>query len=219
MAVFIMTGITGFCITLPHMLSRTLILSMFYAFGSLLRKRTIDLRNILSVRAFVAVIVLFCILRVGNRANMGANQYSAPLGFIITSLCGTYFVFYVSCFLESRKDKVSAIVKRFILMFSKWSVYIILFQFIGAFIIHICLSLPLDVTIAQFIKSNPAVGDVHNGKWLFYFLGSAFIPILLGIILNWGPVGTVLRFLHVIPDVGIQNKANNNDSEPSTIEQ
>ena len=203
---FFIVGITGFIVTLPFMLSRTLILSIFYSVGAFLKKHNLDISNLFTVdKVLVSLVVFFCLLP-GNSANMGANQYSAPLGFLCTSLLGSFLLLYVAHRLELSEKRLFCVIKNFILFIQKWSIYIIIFTFIGAYIVNILLNMPLEISLLEFIRENKAIGDTSGLKWFLYFLGSVFFPILIGYILNCGALGKILRAIHAIPEIRKQQK-------------
>ena len=199
--IYLAVATFGFAVTLPFMLSRTLILSFFYSIGALLRKRNIDLRKWFTIRGIIVSAICFLALLPGNSANMGANQYSAPIGFILTSFLGSYIIFWVSGKLEAAEAQPFRAIRQFDIFIGKWAIYIILFTFIGAYVVNILLNLPLDVPLFVFIKENSAVGDSSGYIWLIYFIASVFIPIVIGYILNLGLVGKILRGIHAVPDI------------------
>lgn len=194
-------AVLGFSVTFPFKLSRTLVLSFFYAVGALLKKRNVDIRNLLTLPGFIISAACFvCLARVTS-ANMGNNRYSSPVLFILTSFLGSYVVLWIASRLETTSIQPLIALRKFDIFISRWAVYIILFTFIGAYIVNILTNLPLEVPLFTYIKENPAVGDSTRMLWLLYFEGSTMLPVFIGYFLNLGLPGKALRAIHAIPEI------------------
>lgn len=176
--VFIFTACVGFSIDFPYMQSRTMVLSMFYAIGVLVREYAEEFKEFNKLVMAVFCFLLFIAGAKYNSANMGANEYTHVLVFVIGALCASYSFIYISQYLVKTK-----FIKKMLIIFSKYSIDILIWQFaVFRFVIVLQLwvnHLPINTVLEYY----PLYSEKH-GWWIAYMLVGLFISMLIGWLLR-----------------------------------
>ena len=179
LAFFGTVAVIGFSITLPYMISRTLILSLFFAAGRTVRCCQQWLKFYDTKIMALFAILLFVIIGRYNSANMGANQYTSPILFVIGAFFAGYGVIAISRFLEQK----SGYIKKLLLLMGKESLSILIWQFV-VFRIVIAIQLYLnDIPLRKLLDYFPCY-STQNGWWFAYFLVGVFASLLVGWIIK-----------------------------------
>lgn len=196
---FMVWATIGFEITLPYMLSRTLICGFFYALGSFGKELFINIK--LDRTNFVYAVVsggTFLIIGHYNNANMGANEYKYRLLFVIGAVFASFLMLYISKNIEKICSKnILLIPKDLICLLGKNSVDIVIWQFV-AFRIVIMVQLWLQGISFEKIWDYYPVYSEKNGWWIIYTVVGCIVPIIWGMFLKAGPWGKILKKMHVV---------------------
>lgn len=176
---FACLAITGFEITFPFMLSRTLILGMFYAAGYAVREYQELFKAFDSPRAAAASLLLFLLIGSFNSANMGKNAYRYPFSFVFGALLASYGIIFISGKLEKASAPAARFIQRIFVCLGRESIDIVIWQF-AAFRLVIALQLHLRrIPLKQILEYYP----VYNAEglwWAAYLAAGILAPLLLG---------------------------------------
>lgn len=163
------------------MISRTLVLGLFYAIGYWIKRNSVELeefdRPLLAIMAFG----LFIIQGHYNSANMGANTYKYYFSFVFGALCASYGMIFLSrliCEVQSLRY-----LKNVLCYLSEKSIDIVIWQFV-AFRLVIALQLYIEKISLKTILDYYPVYDVSDGWWLIYTVIGILVPILLGCVFH-----------------------------------
>lgn len=197
---FIFASLTaiGFAKTFPYLTSRTLILGLFFAIGALVKKYKEYFKDVVGGITAVICLLMYIVIASFNSANMGKNEYSNPLLFVIGSILASYALI-VFCKLFEEKVKVLQPVKRFIMFLGRRSLDILIWQFV-AFRIVILLQMVIykeELTIGNLLSYYP-VYDSSNFWWIAYFVVGLFIPIGFCSLLRLGFWGKAFKKIHIV---------------------
>ena len=171
---------TGFTITFPYMISRTLVLSVFFAIGRGVRtyKEQLALYGTPVIVLFSAIIFVF--IGKYNSANMGANEYRYSLLFVIGALAASYATIEMSKYIEIHLGYL----KKILCFWGRKSMPIVIWQFV-VFRIVIALQLKLDGISLRHIFDYFPCYKTENGWWMAYVLVGMYASILIGEIVNF----------------------------------
>lgn len=198
---FICFAIIGFDITLPYKLSRTVILSVFFAIGVFIQKNKNLLNNIDSVILALVCGVMFYVISRANYVNMGDNEYRYCIEFVIGAFAAIYIIIFVSKRLANSLNGITKIIKLGMIYLGRYSIDIVIWQFV-AFKLVIIVQMYQNDEVLSFsnLVSYHSVYNVSNGWWLVYTLVGIFIPLLWGSFLRFGLwMGkNILNKLHII---------------------
>lgn len=197
---FLACMVVGFEITLPYMLSRTMVCSGFYALGYMIKESyaEIDLSRINHKLAW-AMLALFLVIGHYNSANMGANTYTSPVLFVVGACCASYWVIYFSRLILKSKLWIVNKLSCGLIYAGKKSIDIVIWQFV-AFRLVIALQMKLDgipLTMSAIREYYP-VYDTSHVWWIVYTVVGMIVPILWGNLLRTGVLGKILRKIHVV---------------------
>lgn len=191
--IFIAIGTVGFTINFKYMLSRTMVLGMFYALGVVAREQKEVLATMDKPAVAVFCALFFALIARKNSANMGANQYRYIAAFVIGALCASYVFIYVSHLIT----KLCSPLKEVFVLFGKYSIDIVIWQFV-AFRIVIALQLYLNgISFGKLLKYYPMYDSTH-GWWAVYTIVGMFASLLIGWILKQGIWGKLLKKLSIV---------------------
>ena len=196
---FFIWCITGIEITLPHMLSRTLICGFFYALGHFGREFFMEFRlksrtNIVCVIASAAT---FLLIAHYNSANMGANEYRYKYLFLIGAVLASYVTLYISKCISMIGGKAGILFRRLICIMGMNSVDIVIWQFVF-FRVGIALQLWLnDIPVSKLFDYYPMY-SARNGWWIIYTVIGIILPVLWGKFLRAGIWGKMLKKIYLV---------------------
>ncbi len=136
LVIFGVLAIIGFKFTLPYKLSRTLILGLFYAIGAYIKVNRNSISNKFSSIPFKKYLyhltpilagIIFIIIGFFNSADMGNNNYTSPLLFVIGALCASYCLIYLCKLMEN--IKVISSIKESLMSIGQHSIDIVIWQY------------------------------------------------------------------------------------------
>ncbi len=187
---FMCIAIIGFEINFPFMMSRTLILSMFYAIGYFIKEYQNDFKSFDTPLLSAVSLLLFLLIGHYNSANMGANSYRYPFSFVIGALLASYATMTAAKLLTEKKSLPAAgFLQKLLCGLGRDSIDIVIWQFV-AFRFVIALQLYLNhISLNQLLKYYP-VYDAGHLWWTAYLAAGIIIPVL------WGRILKYLHFLH-----------------------
>lgn len=180
MGIFIAIACVAFEIKFPLMLSRTLILGMFYAIGYFIKCYQNELKVFDCKCLAVLASIMFGMLGYYNSVNMGANEYKYPFAFVFGALLASYVVIFLSR--EIEKKQYIWIVKKFVggvCYLGRKSIHIVIWQFV-AFRIVIALQMIRDGESLRHILNYYPVYDANGYWWMVYTFVGLFVPIFWG---------------------------------------
>ena len=94
--IFTALAVFGFAVDLPYFLSRTLILGMYFAFGYVVKENKEKLSQYNKPIVAIVALVMFIVIALNNSADMGHNEHTSPVQFVIGACCASYFVVWLS---------------------------------------------------------------------------------------------------------------------------
>lgn len=196
---FAIGAIVGFRINFPYMLSRTMVLGVFFAIGYVIKEN--QERLALFWKWYLAVIFfgLFVLIGRHGHANMGMNDYSSTVLFVIGSCMMSYAVLYLSYFIDQKKGVISKNINRLLCFLGKRSIDIVIWQFVF-FRIVIALQLYIHhkpVNVSEVLKYYP-VYETSGGWWAVYTVVGLFVPILWCSLLKSGIWGKLFKRMHIV---------------------
>lgn len=197
LALFIMIAFCGFHFSLPYAISRTLILSMFFALGVFANSHKNLFRIFDNPYAIIICTVLFIIIGPYDSVRMAANEYSHPILFIAGSIFASHVVLYLCKILAQLNSSVFPAVRKCLVFFGKRSMDIVIWHLLF-FRIGIILQMYLNgeaITVHNALQYYPLY-DSANGWFLIYFAIGILIPILWCNLLRIGPWGKCLKRIH-----------------------
>ena len=194
-------AVLGYSVTLPHMVSRTLVLSLCYAVGAFCKKHQEKITLMQPDHWLLAVgsVVFFYFAAKNNSANMGANEYRHPLLFAVESLLMSYALLYLCKYAEKLTAKPAVAVKRVLVFLSRRSVDILIWQFV-AFRLVIAAQMLLHheaLTVKNLLAYYP-VYDAGGLWWLVYTVVGIVGSLLWCDLLRLGPWGKLLKKIHAV---------------------
>lgn len=166
---------TGFTITFPYIISRTLILSVFFAIGRVVRTYKEELTRYGTWVTVLFSAVIFLFIGKHNNADMGTNEYKYRLLFVIGALAASYVVIEVSKYIEMH----SRYLKKILCFWGRKSMPIVIWQFV-VFRIVIGLQLYLEGSSLTHIFDYFPCYKTENGWWIVYVLVGMYVSIFIG---------------------------------------
>lgn len=182
----------GINIPLPLMISRTLILSLFFAIGVLIRRYEEYLRKINKNTLFVFCFVMFAIIDHYNSVGLGANEFKYKEWFFIGSLTASFVVYYLAICIEKVKT-----LSAFFVLLGKYSVDIVIWQFVMFRPIILIQLMIKQLPLSDVVGYYPMFYWDH-GWWIIYLLAGVFGSLLWGWLLKQGIWGRALRKINVV---------------------
>ena len=196
---FFVWCLIGFEISLPHMLSRTLICGFFYALGAFGKKYLLNLKLDRNTVVY-AVISAGTFLVIGhyNSANMGDNVYRYKSLFLIGAVLASFATLCISkCIEEICRNNILSYVKKAVCFIGRNSIDIVIWQFI-AFRAVIAVQLLINhIPLNRLLEYYPLYSE-KNGWWIIYTIVGIVLPIIWGMFLRAGIWGKILRKIHMV---------------------
>lgn len=195
---FAAMAVMGFEINLPYMLSRTLILGMFYAAGFLVKEYQEKLHPFDRPPSAVLAFLIFVVIGRYNSANMGKNEYRYPFSFVFGALLASYCLISTSRLMQDSSIRLVRLMKRGLCYLGKKSIDIVIWQFV-AFRLVIVLQLWMNgEPISDLLLYYP-VYSASNGWWIVYTIVGCAVPIWWGNMYHgmWRAVKAAARKLSV----------------------
>lgn len=183
-AIFSLIGIAGFLIDFEYMLSRTMVLSMFYAIGYLIKQEKEKLKKIDNIVTCIICLLVFIVIGRNNFANMGANEYGNRILFVIGALAASYVLICVSRFIAKIKFSPVALIKKICCFFGEKSIDIVIWQFV-TFRIVIAASLLVSNISLKYILDYYPVHTKEHGWWIAYFVVGMLVSVLIGSVIDF----------------------------------
>lgn len=196
---FITLAILGFEVNFPYMISRTLILGMFFALGVFIKKYKSFFSTCNSKGTAIVCFLLFCLISKHNSVKMGPNKYDFQLLFVIGACLASYAVIYLSQLIEVCQNKCLKLVKNTFIYLGQHSIDIVLWHFIF-FRLGIILQMYLhqETLSVKNVLSYYPIYSAENGWWIVYLFIGILLPLLWGKVLRMGIWGKLLSKLHVV---------------------
>ena len=194
LGIFIVIGVAGFMFEFPYKVNRTMILSMFFAIGRLVKeyKKEFSKGNNWIMAVFSGV--LYCVLASQNFANMAGNKYGNRFLFVCGALLASYACVYIACLIG--KCKIGIIKKLFVYL-GRRSMDIMIWHFI-VFRSVIFIQLKMAHLSLRDVMYHYPTYDSTNGWWIVYTIVGIVGSLLIGSILRMGPWGSFLKKIHVV---------------------
>jgi len=197
----VIAGITGFTITFDHMLSRVLVLSMFFGFGVFVKTYIGDFKSVDCCALAIVSALIFLIIGKYNSANMGANQYRYPLLFVVGAVGASYALLYFCRWIDKLCQNIHVLeyIKNIGTFFGRNSLDILIWQFV-AFRFVILLQMYKwhnPITWDELLSHYP-VYVVSNGWWIVYTIVGMVVPVLFCSLLRAKPLGYITRKIHIV---------------------
>lgn len=197
----VIAGITGFTITFDHMLSRVLVLSMFFGFGVFVKTYIGDFKSVDCCALAIVSALIFLIIGKYNSANMGANQYRYPLLFVVGAVGASYALLYFCRWIDKLCQNIHVLeyIKNIGTFFGRNSLDILIWQFV-AFRFVILLQMYKwhnSITWDELLSHYP-VYVVSNGWWIIYTIVGMVVPVLFCSLLRAKPLGYITRKIHIV---------------------
>lgn len=200
--VFIGITILGFMINLPHMQSRTMVISIFFAIGTLFKEYETQFRKwFIFHGAWKHIVawagmIFFVVSCRKIVVNMGTNEYSHKLLFIVGAVLGSYFFIYLSRQLELAKGKAWQPVKKVCVYLGKRSLDIVIWQFVAfklVMLVQLYLTGEPYSDIFRYLNKQ-----TDHGWWLAYLIVGTVVPLIWCNFLRLGWWGKILKKLHMV---------------------
>ena len=192
-------AILGFQVNFPYMISRTLILGMFFALGAFIKKYKAFFAACNGNGTAFLCFLIFCLLGMHNSVKMGPNQYEFKVLFVIGACLASYAVIYLSQTLEAVNAKPLKFLKNIFIFLGQNSIDIVLWHFIF-FRIGIIMQIYQNhetLSVSNVLSYYP-IYDAANGWWIVYLLIGLILPLLWGKLLRFGIWGKILSRLHIV---------------------
>lgn len=170
---------TGFSINFPYLLSRTLILSFYFAIGRAAKEYKEVIYVYHSGILVCFSIILFAIIGHYNAINMAKNTYTYPFLFAIGALLASYVVIYVSEILQKR----TIWIKKALIVMGENSISIVIWQFVVFWIIEAVQFKLFGIPFVQLFENYPPY-KTTNGWWIVYLIVGAVASMLIGEIIS-----------------------------------
>ena len=196
---FCVFALTGFCINFPFMISRTIILSAFFAIGVFVKNYRKEISKCINFGTALVYMVTFIVISHYNSANMGKNEYKYPILFFIGAVFASYAVIYFCRFIEKKQVRTAVIFRKVFLWLGKNSIDILIWQFVF-FRVGIIIQMALNheaITLSGVLSYYPLYSE-KNGWWIIYTVIGLILPVLWGKILRFGPWGKLLKKAHIV---------------------
>ncbi len=199
MCLFAVAAVIGFEINFKYMISRTLILSLFFAAGVVIKNNMSAVKAVgKGVGLPLMCFLIFCVIGRYGSANMGQNEYRYPFLFIIGSFLISYAILYFCKKFENLKIKSAVFIKNSITYIGRHSMDIVIWQFV-AFRLVIILQMYLngeELTLNNILSYFPMYDSTH-GWWLAYTAVGVLAPIIWCSLLRLGISGKIVKKLHI----------------------
>ena len=199
LGMFAAAAILGFRITLPLMFSRTLVLGLFFALGVLVRKYAPRLRSWDHPVLTLLMAILFLVIGRHGSANMGANEYSSPLLFVLGAAMASHAILWLCRQMETWEHPILRAGKSVLVLLGRRSLDIVIWQFVF-FRLGIVLQMYLhgeSITVSGVLSYYPIYSSA-NGWWLIYTILGVVCPLLWCWMLRQGPWGKLLKKLYIV---------------------
>lgn len=168
-------AVLGFSVTLPYMLSRTLILSFFFAVGRVVREYKDQFSVFDTKLVFLFSVIMFGVIGHYNSVNMGGNKYNYRLLFVIGALFASYGTIYISRVLE----KKTVWIKRVLSIMGAKSLPIVIWQFV-VFRIVTVIQLRMDqIPVDRMMDYYPPY-KTTEGWWILYTIVGIIVSVIIG---------------------------------------
>lgn len=194
---FIVNAIIVFFIDLPRFQSRTFILGMFFAFGHWVKLHEKELHTFNNILVAFWSVVIFLVIGNNVSANMGQNEYTNRILFVIGACAGTYVTVYVAMFLSRCRGKIWQILCKILCFLGKNSIDIVIWQFVS-FRLCVLLQLYLEGRPLRDVLTCDSRYYTDHGWWLLYLAIGIIVPLAWGWFLKQGPWGKALKKIHFV---------------------
>lgn len=170
-----------------------MILSMFFAVGVWVKDNEKELKKLDGTVITLASLFFFMFTGNCNSANMGKNEYTYPLLFVLGALAASYVTIQVSRMIDQHGRRAAHLLS----FLGKRSADILIWQFVSfRFIIFLQLRME-HVPVSTVLDYYPVYSTSH-GWWMLYFLCGLFGSLAIGWILRAGPLGKFLRKFYIV---------------------
>ncbi len=175
---FGIVGSTGLSITFWNDLSRTMVLSMFYAMGVCIKQYQEELSDWDKPIIEIFCLAIYIIIASHSYVSMGSNEYSYRGLFVVGALCGSY------AFLGLMRILYKCdVMKKMFMQLGKNSIDIVIWQFV-VFRIIIALQLVINELPLNRVLDYYPTYDTRSGWWIVYILVGLYGSLFIGWTLN-----------------------------------
>ncbi|MGM9537690.1 MAG: acyltransferase family protein [Candidatus Onthomonas sp.] len=195
-ALFFVAGIASFYIDFPYLKSRTLMLSMFFALGYVIRLHWEELEKCFCPAGGIAALGLFVWIGHTTRANLGANEYSNIVLFLMAACLGSYLTVCISKMICDVANSAVRGIKRVLACWGRNSIDILLWQFVMFRL----------VSAFQFWLEGAPISNAFSKRvyitsglwWAAYTAVGILASLLWGWLLRQGFWGKILKKLCLV---------------------
>jgi len=193
---FALPALSSFYLPLPGFLNRTVILSMFYPMGHLMRRNWEQLKDCFHPVTGLWAALIFWWLGQSTRANMGSNEYSNIGLFLIAALLGSYAVICLSMVIGRWQEGPVLGLKKVCSLFGRGSLDIVIWHFV---LFRLVSGLQFWLEGKSVLNAlGVKVYEAGNGWWLAYLAVGLFGSLALARLLRAGPWGRALKKIHLV---------------------
>lgn len=172
-------AVTGFSINFPYLLSRTLVLSLYFAIGRAVREYKEGLCQYNSGIIVCFSAILFAVIGHYNTINMANNTYTYPFLFAIGALLASYVVVYFSGILQKR----TVWIKKALIVMGENSISIVIWQFVIFWIVEALQFKLFEIPMGQLFENYPPY-KTTDGWWIVYLIFGIAASMLIGEIIS-----------------------------------
>ncbi|MCD7821554.1 MAG: acyltransferase family protein [Clostridiales bacterium] len=195
-ALFIAAGMASFYLELRYVSNRVVMLGMFYASGYALRSHWDELKPCFCPAGAGAAFILLAWIGRTTRANLGANEYSNVLVFLIAACLGTYLTICVAKLLCGLNHPVARGIERMLAWWGRRSIDILLWQFVVFRLVAAFQFWLEGEPITNAFATRIYVTD--GFWWVAYTVVGIFASLAWGWLLRQGIWGKVLKKLYLV---------------------
>ena len=186
--IFSILAIIGYKFNFPYALSRVLILGFFYAVGAFIKKHKQTISNKISDKFTYYLFpilggIIFIFIAYFNVVDLGINvEIKYPLLFVVGALCASYFIIYLSKWMENSGNKIVSVVKKLFIVSGQHSIDILIWHFVFFKIVIIVQMIMNNekITYSNIMHHYPIFSS-FNGWWIIYLLVGIFFTFNLGL--------------------------------------
>lgn len=194
---FVLLAVLGFAVNLPYFFSRTLILGMFFAFGVVVREQKDLFRKLDHPITALLCLILFLLIATHNHADMGHNEYTSPILFVIGACMASYFTIWLSAQIDRLSARGVSWLRDVLSFLGKRSLDIVIWQFVFFRVVIAAQLLLCGQPLSALLDYYPIFSAAH-GWWIAYTVVGTALPILWCDLLRVGSWGKMLKRIHAV---------------------
>lgn len=167
---YVVSAYMAIQITLPYMLSRTVICGLYYALGVYVKRHGAELKGLNCLGTAVACGIIFAVISRHSVAYMGGNEYTYPILFLIGAVLASYTTCFICQCTERCDYQLFKVLKDGIIYLGRHSMDIVIWQF-NAFRIVIVIQMWLrhdEITWSGVLEHYPCyITNSGGGSYMW----------------------------------------------------